>query len=194
MGQLARGGPTAMRSLLCVCLWLPHRLLRIFLLLFSCGFAVSKAKHLYNFHNLPEDAFSLKSIWAVWGRNNPITKEAVIVFFFQLKISSSFDYFPKFLWSSSESQCWVLFREQVYNSFLSMPVKSLDVIWMRTEQEKNEIRCEFLVFHSASQLKNPIQDGNALYHGLWSGGEHCFQRTVAKHCSLDWRCTVLWGI
>lgn len=62
-----------------------------FYFFFSCGSAVSKVQYLYGFHNLPAHAFSLKSISALWWRNNPTTKEAVIVFFFQLKTSSSFD-------------------------------------------------------------------------------------------------------
>lgn len=50
------------------------------------------------------------------------------------------------------------------------------------------------MFCFASPAKNPMQDGNALNRGLWSGGEHCFQRTIAKRLSLDRSCAVLWGM
>lgn len=39
----------------------------------------------------------------------------VVFFFFQLKMSSSFDYFPELLWSGSEQRCCVPFREQDSN-------------------------------------------------------------------------------
>lgn len=49
---------------------------------------------------------------------------------------------------------------------------------------------EFLVFCSASQAENPMQDGNALDCGLWPGGEHGFQRAIANLHSLGWSCAL----